>query len=97
MAGQRSRKGRTKRGRRTLADGSSAERKKFVTLDWWLYESEAWLSLKPVERALYVHLKTLFNGRNNGYLWLSCRDAGRHRLALRRVADGRAGRGDLGR
>ena len=37
--------------------------------------SEAWASLSPGPRALYIELKRRFNGTNNGDLFLSHRDA----------------------
>lgn len=46
-----------------------------VQLPEWLQSSEAWASMKPGPRALYVELKRRFNGSNNGELFLSYRDA----------------------
>ena len=46
-----------------------------VQLPEWLLASDAWASLKPGPRALYVELKRRFNGHNNGELFLSHRDA----------------------
>lgn len=46
-----------------------------VQLPEWLLATEAWASLKPGPRALYVELKRRFNGHNNGELFLSHRDA----------------------
>ena len=37
--------------------------------------SPGWAALKPGPRALYLELKRRFNGRNNGKLFLSHRDA----------------------
>ena len=48
---------------------------RFVQLDTWLLDSKAWLSLKPAPRALYVQLKRLYNGHNNGEIYLSHREA----------------------
>ena len=47
----------------------------FTKLDEWLMSSQAWSSLKPAPRALYIELKRLYNGSNNGRLFLSQRDA----------------------
>jgi len=41
----------------------------------WFQRSEAWASLKPGPRALYIKIKRRFNGTNNGKLFLSHRDA----------------------
>lgn len=40
-----------------------------------LQSTEAWASLKPGPRALYVELKRRYNGSNNGRIFLSHRDA----------------------
>lgn len=47
----------------------------FVKLEGWMLKSEAWATMKPGPRALYVELKRRFNGNNNGKIFLSCRDA----------------------
>ena len=46
-----------------------------VQLPEWLQASEAWATLKPGPRALYVELKRRYNGSNNGQIYLSHRDA----------------------
>ena len=46
-----------------------------VQLQEWFQGTEAWASLKPGPRALYVELKRCFNGSNNGRIFLSYRDA----------------------
>lgn len=46
-----------------------------VQLPEWLQASEAWATMKPGPRALYVELKRRFNGSNNGTIFLSHRDA----------------------
>lgn len=46
-----------------------------VQLPEWLQQSEAWATLKPGPRALYVELKRRYNGRNNGQICFSHRDA----------------------
>lgn len=48
---------------------------RFVQLPEWLQASEAWATLKPGPRALYIELKRRFNGSNNGKIILSHRDA----------------------
>lgn len=50
---------------------------RFVMLPEWLLASEAWQSLKPGPRALYIELKRRFKGGNNGEIFLSHRDAGK--------------------
>ena len=47
----------------------------FVMLENWMTNSAAWLALKPAPRALYLELKQIFNGGNNGQIFLSQRDA----------------------
>jgi DNA-binding transcriptional MocR family regulator len=46
-----------------------------VQLSEYLQATEAWASLKPGPRALYIELKRRFNGTNNGDIFLSHRDA----------------------
>lgn len=46
-----------------------------VQLPEWLQASDAWRTLRPGPRALYVELKRRFNGSNNGSIVLSHRDA----------------------
>ena len=48
---------------------------RFVQLPEWLQASEAWATLKPGPRALYIELKRRFNGSNNGRIVLSHREA----------------------
>lgn len=46
-----------------------------VQLPEYLQATEAWATMKPGPRALYIELRRRFNGSNNGKLWLSHRDA----------------------
>lgn len=46
-----------------------------VQLPEYLQATEAWATMKPGPRALYVALKRRYNGRNNGNIVLSHRDA----------------------
>lgn len=46
-----------------------------VQLQEWFQATEAWATLQPGPRALYVELKRRFNGNNNGKIFLSHRDA----------------------
>ncbi|MFZ3584331.1 hypothetical protein ACOI1H_19520 [Loktanella sp. DJP18] len=48
---------------------------RFVQLPEWLQATEAWATLPPGPRALYIELKRRFNGTNNGDIFLSHRDA----------------------
>ena len=41
----------------------------------WFLKSEAWKSLSPNARALYVEVVTRYNGSNNGRIGFSLRDA----------------------
>ena len=47
----------------------------FVQLHEWVQASDAWASLKPGPRALYIELKRRHTGTNNGAIFLSHRDA----------------------
>jgi len=46
-----------------------------VQLPEWLQASEAWATLAPGPRALYIELKRRFNGSNNGQVVFSHRGA----------------------
>ena len=46
-----------------------------VQLPEWLQASEAWATLRPGPRALYIELKRRYNGSNNGRIRLSHREA----------------------
>lgn len=46
-----------------------------VQLHEWVQASEAWATLRPGPRALYIEIKRRFNGVNNGRIILSHRDA----------------------
>ncbi len=62
-----------------MADKPYKQKKKgagrHVQLPEWLQSSQAWATLKPGPRALYVELKRRFNGVNNGRIFFSHRDA----------------------
>lgn len=72
----------TKRRNRNRPDakGRSAT-SRFVRLDYRLLSSNAYRGLNPNGRALLVELAMLFNGENNGSLYLSVRDAA-HRMGV---------------
>ena len=63
------------KGRRTTQDGHSEPDKKYVQFYRWMYGSAAFCSLDPFEVRLLLELYSLYNGRNNGYLYLSVRQA----------------------
>jgi len=46
----------------------------FVQLFTHLLKSEAWQSLKPAARAIYIAITQRYDGTNNGYLAASVRD-----------------------
>lgn len=46
-----------------------------VQLPEWVQASNAWATMKPGPRALYIEIKRRFNGSNNGKIFLSYRDA----------------------
>lgn len=54
---------------------------RFVRLDYRLLHSNAYRSLAPNARALLVELAMLYNGENNGSLYLGVQDAA-HRMGL---------------
>lgn len=48
---------------------------RFVQLPEWVMATNAWATLSPGPRALYLELKRRYNGANNGEIFLSHRDA----------------------
>ena len=46
-----------------------------VQLPEWLQASEAWATMKPGPRALYIEVKRRYNGGNNGQILISHRQA----------------------
>lgn len=46
-----------------------------VRLYHWFLKTEAWQSLSPNARALYIEIVTRYNGSNNGRIGFSVRDA----------------------
>lgn len=48
----------------------------FVQLPIWVLHSPAWVHLTPNARCIYVALKERYNGRNNGEIAFSAREAG---------------------
>ena len=48
---------------------------RFVRLEHSLLISNAYRALKPLARALIIEISMLYNGKNNGSLYLSVRDA----------------------
>ena len=48
---------------------------KFVQVYYWMMQTEAWATMPPGPRALYLELKRQYNGHNNGAVFLSHRDA----------------------
>ena len=70
---------------------------RFVQLPEWFQRTEAWATLTPGPRALYIELKRRFTGSNNGRIVLSHRDAATalnvHRNTVGRYFDELAARG----
>ena len=61
---------------------------RFVQLYDWMQKTEAWATMPPGPRALYIELKRLYNGRNNGAIFLSHRDAAKATHAHRNTVGG---------
>jgi Helix-turn-helix domain len=61
--------------RRVDAKGRSASPNGHIRLQHWVLASDAWNELKPAETRVLIELYGLYNGRNNGDLFLSCRQA----------------------
>jgi hypothetical protein len=63
-----------KPGRRPNNTGRSTGAERHVRLYYWLLKSCAYRTLTPASRALLIELYALYNGANNGQLFLSVRD-----------------------
>lgn len=63
------------------ATGRSGGIERYVRLNHWLLDSEAYRHASPTARALLVELYRLYNSSNNGQLFLSAREAAK-RLAV---------------
>ena len=48
---------------------------RFVALPYNLLESDAWKDLSPEAALIYIEVKRRYNGKNNGDIPLSCREA----------------------
>ena len=70
-------KPRRKPGKRVDATGRSRGDPKHVRLYQWLLDSDAYRALDCTARALLVEFYALCNGRNNGEIFLSVREAAR--------------------
>jgi hypothetical protein len=55
--------------------GRSKRTGHFVQLHTWMMATEAWRSLSPSSRVVYIEIVARYDGRNNGWLALSARDA----------------------
>lgn len=55
--------------------GRSKTGGRFLQLHHFLMESAAWRSLKPQDRAVYLEIAALYDGKNNGRLALGVREA----------------------
>lgn len=55
--------------------GRSKSGGQFVRLPVFMLDSDAWRSLTPAARAVYLEVARAYNGRNNGFLGLSVRTA----------------------
>ena len=75
MATNRAKARQPKRGQRVLVNGRSEESAHHVRLYRRHLESPAWRSLSPPARCLYIVLKMLYVGNNNGRLFMSVRRA----------------------
>lgn len=55
--------------------GRNPHKDRFVKLDAWIMQSPAYRLLSPGARALLLEFMRLYNGQNNGTLFMSQRDA----------------------
>ena len=57
-------------GRGVDATGRTIKRDRFLQLPHFLLTSEAWKSLNPIERTLFIEVAQRYNGHNNGEIGL---------------------------
>ena len=68
---------RPRSGRRVDETGRSIGPTRFLKLDHWILKTEAWRSLPPASRAVYIEIAQRYYGSNNGEISLSVREAAR--------------------
>lgn len=66
---------KSKRSNKPNQTGRNDKPSRFVMLDHRLMESSAYAMLDPVARCLLVELISLYDGKNNGSIYLSTKDA----------------------
>lgn len=49
--------------------------RRFVSIEHWIMDSEAWKACTCYARCLYLELCKKYNGKNNGEIYLSLNDA----------------------
>jgi hypothetical protein len=76
------------KGRGVDATGRSTKRERYVRLNHWVLAAPAWRALSCEARALLVALYELYNGSNNGALFLSVREAARRINTSKSTASG---------
>lgn len=60
-----------------MAANDRNKRSKFVQIDHWVMNCEAWKKLSPDARSLFLELKKRYNGYNNGEIGFGVREAGK--------------------
>lgn len=75
-----------RRGRKADASGRTIGTGKHVRLYRWLLDTPAWRTLPCPARALLIELYGLYDGGNNGALFLSVRDAAERLAASKTTA-----------
>lgn len=63
-------------GRRNRVTKRPGSARFWVQLEHWFLEVPAWRALSTNARTIYIELKRRYNGKNNGLLSLSAREAG---------------------
>jgi hypothetical protein len=58
-----------------MSKRTKVKESRHVRLYHWFLKSEAWRSLSPNARALYLEIVERYNGSNNGRIGFSIRDA----------------------
>lgn len=63
------------KGRSVGPKGRSAASKRHIRIHQWMMDCAAYKKLDPFEVRILIELYALYNGNNNGYLFLSVREA----------------------
>ncbi|WP_026942500.1 hypothetical protein [Hellea balneolensis] len=59
-----------------MRNNKKENKPRYLRIEDWEYKCLAYKALSPNARSVYFHMRTLYNGRNNGQIAMATRDAG---------------------